>query len=77
MAEAAVNESGQRQTHVRIVARAVQQHPGLVARELVEHTGLDYHETMRRLNDARRAGLVKQGAERKHNGRWCKTWEAA
>lgn len=74
LAEAEHTASGRRQTHVRAVTLAVREHPGLVARELVPFTGLEYHETMRRLNDARRAGLVHQGPEKKHNGKLCVTW---
>ena len=57
--------SGRRESHVARVTNAVRSRPGHTGREIAQRLGMDYHETVRRLNDARQRGVIYQG-DRRH-----------
>ena len=63
-AAAHVNASGRRESHVAKVTNAVRAKPGHTGREVARMVGLDYHETMRRLNDAVKRGVISKGPAR-------------
>jgi len=78
-------KSGKRRTNLDRVVELVQQEPGATCRELETYVQarhqkhlvtLDYHEVMRRLSDACKAGLVAQGRPRRCAiaARDCTTW---
>lgn len=79
---AAHHERTGRATSNRLkVEREVTLHPNQTYREIAAAIGLDCVETMRRLNDLERAGLVAKGPERpcteSSNGNRMTTWEPA
>ena len=63
-AEAAITESGARQTQAELVFQAVKDHPGLTSAELTRHCELNRHQIARRLPDLEANGLVKKGTPR-------------
>ena len=84
-AAAALTKSGRRQRHCQIVFALVQRHRGFTGAELWDiacdsdqRKLKSAHEVYRRLNDLRRAGVVRQGDSRlcSARGRRMVTWEA-
>ena len=77
-AERAFTDSGARQSHCARVLAAVRAQPGSTGHELGEASGLGQVPAMRRLNDLRKDGLVRQGpARRGPSGRPETTWYPA
>lgn len=77
---ALITGTGQRQTHVRILAEVVANNPGMTSAELAfmladKHPQLNRHETARRLADGK-GTVVRQGIARKCRQchRACVTW---
>jgi hypothetical protein len=74
-AEHAVTASGARGRQLALVVDAVRQHPGLTAEGIASACGLDRYQAMRRLSDAKHAGLARQGEPREQaSGRRAMTW---
>lgn len=73
-----VEASGACDERRRIIFAAVTKSEGneRTYAELAEQTGIESHETMRRLNDLVKAGLVQKGVARvcRVNGTRCSTW---
>jgi len=75
-AEAAINATGSRRTHIGTVLAVVRQTPGLTTGEIGEASGLGQMETRKRLSDLKNHYLARQGASRiwPQSGRHQSTW---
>lgn len=59
-----LERSGERKRQVQEAAAAVRRFPGMTSLELAGVTGIDRHRLGRRLPDAEKLGLVRQGEAR-------------
>ena len=78
-AERRFTESGARATHCALVLAAVRAQPGSTGTELGAavwpgDAKEGRYRALRRLNDLRRAGIVRQGSPRRSGGRAMVTW---
>lgn len=56
-------QSGNRETHLRIVLECVRENPGLTATQLCELLPLGEYQVRRRLTDLRNQELIRRGDE--------------